>query len=242
MSEELQRIFEKAEEVSQLIYEGSKDVLAEIPDVAPVLKWIKPAMDACDHTRLRYLLFGLKNGGDYETKLKKLYDYVSTAKRAEYVISSFRQALLSSSHVVNTIMGLQLSKLSGDQADVTQMDMVIFDALCAFNDFDVRNYKIIYETTKESPFNTDDGDYVNTRLLEQMQNWEDLSMTLLKSERAGLFQYMPTVATQEDLDIGEFSDWVEGAGSLESGSFYKPNRASHLFYDMICEAESLLNL
>ena len=234
MSEELQRIFEKAGEVSQQIYEGNKDILAEIPNIDSALGWIKSVM--------KYLLFGLKNGGEYETKLQKLHEYVSTPKRAEYVISSFRQALLNSSHVVNTIMGLQLSKLSGEQADVTQMDLTIFEALCSFNDFDIKNYKFIYEITRETPFVTDDGDYVNTRLLEQMQNWEDLSMTLVKSERAGLFQYMPTVATQEDLDIGEASDWLEGTGSLESGSFYKPNRASHLFYDMICEAEGLLNL
>lgn len=230
MEEEVQEFIEKVEEMLALVSEGGAEFLDGAADVTPFLKLIKPTIDICDHIRLKFMLFGLRNKGNFKKKLSQLEKYVSTLRRAEYVVSSFRQALLSNSHIVNTIIGLQLSKLTDKDADVTQMDMVIFDALSSFNDFDVRNYKLIYEETDRAPFQTEDGSCVNIPLLNEREDFEGLSLTLSKSEKAGLFTYLPGACYEED-----------GGTVTAMGSFYQLNRASGLFYEMICEAESLLD-
>lgn len=224
--ESLRVLGEKMEGMLAVAAEGGRELLDKAESIAPYLERFKTAMDFCDWIRLKYLLFGLRNGGDMEKKLRQLERYVSSRKRAEYVVSAFRQALLSRSHIVNTVIGLQLSKVSARNADVTQMDMLIFDALCSFNDFDVRNYKDIYETTLREPLKTSEGDFVNTPLLEKREDFEDLFLTLAKSERAGLFTYRSRAFFE---------------GEMELSSFYKLNRASGLFYEMLCEAESLFD-
>ena len=198
-------------------------------EITPVLRVIRPILNKVDQIRLSYLLKGVKRGRDLDTSISKLYNYVSTPKRAEYVSTVFRHALLSNSHLVNTIMGLQLSTLTENDTEISQADLVIYDALVSFNDFDVLNYKYIYEETQNHPFNTDSGICINDEVLKNYPNHDDIQMTIRKSERAGLFIYLPSASYDSD-----------GMHSFAVGSFYLLTETSTRFYNMICEAGVLI--
>lgn len=194
-------------------------------EVVPFLGAVRPVIEETDKIRLSHLLVGLKHGNDFDFQIEKLYDYIDKPEKASYVVSMFRESLMSSSHIVNTIMGIQLSKMIGGDSDITQEDLIIYDALISFNDFDAKNYKLIYELTQNDPFRTDDGICINDASLRQLPNYDGLMVTVSKSEKVGLFTYLPAATYDE----GEMK-------AMATGSFYLINKFSKIFYDMISEA------
>ncbi len=194
-------------------------------EVIPFVGAVRPLIEETDKIRLSHLLVGLKHGNDFDSQFEKLYDYINKPEKANYVVSMFREALMSSSHIVNTIMGIQLSKMIGGASDITQEDLIIYDALISFNDFDIKNYKFIYELTQNDPFKTDEGICINDTPLYQSPNCDGFMVTISKSEKVGLFTYLPIVSYDDG-----------GMKAMATGSFHKINKFSKIFYDMICEA------
>jgi len=197
-------------------------------EVVPFVGAFRPLVEETDKIHLSHLLVGLKYGNDFDSQIEKLYDYIDKPEKANYVVSMFREALISSSHIVNTIMGIQLSKMIGEDSDITQEDLIIYDALTSFNDFDIKNYKFIYETTQSDPFETDEGICVNDEALHQFPDYDGLMVTMSKCEKVGLFTYLPAVA---------YNDGAMKA--LATGSFYKINKFGKIFYEMICVATNI---
>lgn len=196
-----------------------------VSEVIPFIGSVRPLMEETDKMRLSHLLVGLKHSNDFDSQIEKLYNYIDKPEKANYVVSMFRESLMSSSHIVNTIMGVQLSKMIGEDSDITQEDLVMYDALTSFNDFDVKNYKIIYESTISDPFKTDEGICVNDAILHQSPDYDGFMVTISKCEKVGLLTYLPTAMFDE-----------EGMRTMATGSFHKVNKYSKIFYDMICEA------
>jgi len=100
-----------------------------VSEVIPFIGSARPLMEETDKMRLSHLLVGLKHGNDFDSQIEKLYNYIDKPEKANYVVSMFRESLMSSSHIVNTIMGVQLSKMIGEDSDITQEDFVMYDAL-----------------------------------------------------------------------------------------------------------------
>lgn len=229
MSSSLQKLPERIKDFVSLS-KGDIGSSVEIvaAEIVPFVGAVRPLIESADRVRLSHLLVGLKHGNDFEEQVKKLYDYIDKPEKADYVVSMLRESLMSSSHIINTIMGIQLSKMMAENSEVTQADMIIYDALTSFNDFDVKNYKLIYESTQSNPFDTEDGVCVNEKVLREISDFDCLLVTISKCERVGLLTYLPSASYHED-----------GMDTMATGSFHLLNSFSKVFYDIICEALSV---
>ena len=197
--------------------------------VLPFVTSIRPTLEAIDHIRLSNMLIGLRNGADVETRVNELKNYVSSGDKAEYVGSLFRQCLLSTSPLVNTIIGLQLAKIADNQSEITQINMVIYDALSSMNDFDLKNYVLIYKSVQNNPLVTNEGNCIDDNVLRPMDNFAGIKMTIHKCSRLGLLDGLPSVTYKEE----------DGMSSLAMGSFFKLNPASDEMYRLINEATAV---
>ncbi|MBQ3510627.1 MAG: hypothetical protein IJA90_11505 [Peptococcaceae bacterium] len=176
---------------------------------------------------IQSLLQGLSIHDDSNDAVKKLHRYVSNnSRRAEYVAAILRQALLSNSHAINTLMGIYLASVSEKNRDITQEDLIIYDALSIFNDFDVRNYKIIYEITKKEPFEAREGLCVNNEILSNREDYEYLSLTMNKAARVGLFSELSVIEKEEN-----------GMVAAIFGSSYKINYVGEAFYNLTAQLD-----
>lgn len=229
MGEKLQKLSGKIKDFYSLSKDNVGGAIETIAsEVIPFVGAVRPLMEETDKTRLSYLLVGLKHGNDFDSQIEKIYDYIDKPEKANYIVSMFREALISSSHIVNTIMGIQLSKMIGNESDITQEDLIIYDALTSFNDFDVKNFKLIYESTENEPFKTDNGICVNETVLRQSPDFDGLMVTLSKCEKVGILTYLPTVTFDDN-----------GMKAMATGSFHKINKFTKVFYEIICEAVSI---
>lgn len=176
---------------------------------------------------IKSLLQGLSIHEDSNTAVKKLHRYVSSnSRRAEYVASILRHALLSNSHALNTLMGIYLASLTENDKDINQEDLIIYDALSAFNDFDLRNYKLIYEITKKEPFEAREGLCANDEVLFNREDYMNLSLTMNKAARVGLFSELSVIEREEN-----------GMVATIFGSSYKINPVGEKFYDLIIQLD-----
>ena len=113
-----------------------------------------------------------------------------------------------------------------DTYDITQEDLIIYDALSIFNDFDVRNYKIIYEITKKEPFEAREGLCVNNEILSNREDYEYLSLTMNKAARVGLFSELSVIEKEEN-----------GMVAAIFGSRYKINYVGEAFYNLTAQLD-----
>ena len=198
-------------------------------EIVPFVGAIRPLVESADKVHLSHLLVGLKHGNDFEEQVKKLYDFIDSPDKADYVVSMLRSCLMSKSHIINTIMGIQLSKMIERKNNIIQEDLIMFDALTSFNDFDVTNYQIMYESTQIDPFVTDDGNCLNDKVLREKADYDGMMVTISKCQRVGLLTYLPTVTYKDE----------KGMTVMATGSFNALNVYSKAFYDMILEAQNI---
>ena len=171
---------------------------------------------------LRYFVSGMGKKSTDKKAVQRLYDFISSQKRAEYVMEMMRIAITSSSRKVSTMIGIYLSELSEKGKDISQEDIIISDTLKVFNDFDVTNYICALNPVINNAEDDEAESYCN--ILESDLNIEE-KVTLHKCLATGIV-----------LKNGPLFD----GDTLDMGSYYKIWQESVRFYELCKTVEDAL--
>lgn len=187
-------------------------------DASSILKVFKSANSLIVKKKFQSFLRGFSEVDKPSAyQLNKLYEYIDSEVKAEFIADIFTKVLLSNSKLACVIMGSISQKLIENNQEISHEDLICAEAITKFFDYDIRNYKIICDYLE---------DYMKHKRRKNSRNGFSITYAFNKfcTERGKSFESVNLKAVayqlfykenEVDLDLDEDSLNMSSAESTE---------------------------
>lgn len=127
----------------------NNDYVEVFGDAFKVLKLISSTSQLISKKKLAYFLKGLSyNQEPTDVQLHKLYEYINSEQKAEFISESVIKVFNSNSKKASYLIGLLIHGLINSNVNITYKELVCANALSTFFDYDLDNIIILNKYIK----------------------------------------------------------------------------------------------
>lgn len=190
-------------EIKNLILEN--DLFEVLGDTFKVVGLLKSGHDLIAKRKFNAFLKGFcYDNTPTEEQLSKLYKYIDSETKAEFIADMFSKILMSNSKLACMIMGIMINDLASNNHNIGHDLLICSNALTSFFDDDIKNFSLLckyIETKKTKGFY--EGKDLNNFCHSKNFNSNSVSMTVHKSISSQLFLMEYIVDVDTDVDVDE---------------------------------------
>ncbi|WP_026883545.1 hypothetical protein [Clostridium akagii] len=153
ISEQLSIVMDKVKACSSSYADLKDSIIGEntfelLGDSVKVLALLNNSRKLYCLTKFKSFLEGINFETVSEENLQKLIEYVDNSEKAEFITSTFDKILSANSKIACSVIGLLVNEMCIKKRDVQQSDLMLTQALCIMNDFDVKNFVHLMDMRK----------------------------------------------------------------------------------------------
>ncbi|MEF2293127.1 hypothetical protein [Virgibacillus dokdonensis] len=137
------------EKISELLNAGKEfldnEYVKQFGQLSKMFNIIRGSAQIIANKKFERFLKGFNNGKPTDVQIKKLANYIDDEKKAEYISDTFSKVLLSNSSKACLLMGSLLHDIVENKTNLSYQDLNCLSALVSFFDYDIDNYKWIFD-------------------------------------------------------------------------------------------------
>lgn len=124
---------------------GISDILEVLDDGLAIFKGMSSIATFISKKRFAYFLKGLsKNTGELDEAMNKLYSYINSETKAEFITKIIDKVLKSNSKKSAYLLGIIASQLLESQNDFTYKEIICVSSLAELYDYDLDNLNVVW--------------------------------------------------------------------------------------------------
>lgn len=164
--------------------------------------------------------FNIENPKDDD--IERLINYIDNEDKAEFIADTFDKILNSNSKIACCIMGMLFNKITKDDRDIIQSDLVLINALSRINDYDIKNFVYLMSICKCKMKENSNTLKITDEIKEECKKKYNISDFNLNLSLNTLFNTGLLERTSSDIDY---------EGVLNLDDIYSFNRLSEILYN-----------